>query len=251
MARRHGEAMRKMGFTLVLGPVLDLQYGPDRGVSNGIGDRGFSSDPAVVTSFAGAFAQGMLDAGLYPVVKHFPGGGRANGDPHYKGTESPSIDELRRLDLVPFTNLLRTMSVGVMTGHQEVPGLGSLPASLSSAAVNGILRKELNFTGLAITDSLSMWSIAYNFNRVDAATLALRAGNDLLLFDDEPDVDAIIRGLSDSVDKDSALRVRLVDAVANVLRAKGLPACPGSVTSTPNTTTTTNATTPTTTTTVG
>jgi beta-N-acetylhexosaminidase len=229
LARRHGLAMRKMGFTVVFGPVLDLQFGPDKGGSNGIGDRGFSGDPTVVTEFAGAFAEGMLDAGLYPVVKHFPGGGRADGDPHYKGTESPSIDELRKLDLVPFENLLRTLPIGVMSGHQEVPGLDPLPASLSPQAITGILRVELNFTGLAVTDSLSMWSIAYNFDRVEAATLALKAGNDLLLFDDEPNVDAIISGLSESIVKEPGLHARLVNAVADVFRAKGIPQCPGTL----------------------
>ena len=227
LAKRHGLAMRKLGFTVVFGPVLDLRFGPDKGRTNGIGDRGFSSDPATVTAYAGAFARGMLEAGIYPVVKHFPGGGRANGDPHNKGTQTPPIEELRKLDLVPFGDLIRTLPIGVMSGHQLVPGLDSLPASLSPAAITGVLRKELNFNGLAVTDSLSMWSIAYNFNRVQAATLALKAGNDLLLFDDEPNVDEILRGLTDSIEKEPGLRPRLVSATANVLRAKGLPLCPG------------------------
>ena len=237
IARRHGTAMRKMGFTVDFGPVLDLQFGPEK--VNGIGDRAFSSDPAVVTAYAGAFAQGLLDAGIYPVVKHFPGGGRANGDPHYKGTESPGIDELRKLDLLPFADLIRTMPIGVMSGHQRVPGLGSVPASLSPLAITGVLRKELGFNGLAVTDSLSMWSIAFNFDRVQAATLALKAGNDLLLFDDEPDVEAIIRGLTESVAKDPTLRPRLVNATTNVLRAKGIPLCAGAPSLLPSTTTST------------
>ncbi len=233
--------MRKLGFTFVFGPVLDLQFGPDKGGANGIGDRGFSPDPAIVTEYATAFAQGMLDAGIYPVVKHFPGGGRANGDPHYKGTVSPPIEELRLLDLIPFANLVKTLPIGVMVGHQQVPGLDSLPASLSPKAVNGVLRKELGFNGLVITDSLSMWSIAFNFTRVQAATLALKAGNDVLLFDDEPNVAEIIRGLSDAVEADPKLRPRLVNAATNVLRAKGLPLCAGAPASLPSSSTTTTS----------
>ncbi len=237
LIKAHGIAMRKLGFTFVFGPVLDLQFGPDKGGANGIGDRAFSADPAVVTEYATAFAQGMLDAGIYPVVKHFPGGGRANGDPHYKGTVSPSIEELRALDLIPFANLVRTLPIGVMTGHQQVPGLDSLPASLSPKAVGGVLRKELGFNGLAITDSLSMWSIAFNFNRIQAATLALKAGNDILLFDDEPDVGEIIRGLTDAIEAEPKLRPRLVNAATNVLRAKGIPLCAGAPSGLPTSTT--------------
>ena len=237
LIKTHGIAMRKLGFTFVFGPVLDLQFGPDKGGVNGIGDRAYSADPAVVTEYATAFAQGMLDAGIYPVVKHFPGGGRADGDPHYKGTVSPSIEELRTLDLIPFANLVRTLPIGVMTGHQQVPGLDSLPASLSPKAVGGVLRKELGFNGLTITDSLSMWSIAFNFNRVQAATLALKAGNDILLFDDEPDVGEIISGLTNAIEAEPKLRPRLVNAATNVLRAKGIPLCAGAPSALPTPTT--------------
>ena len=239
LIRTHAIAMKKLGFTFVFGPVLDLQFGPDKGGANGIGDRAFSPDPNIVTSYGAAFVQGMLDAGIYPVVKHFPGGGRADGDPHNKGTVSPSIDEIRLLDLVPFASLIRTFPVGVMVGHQQVPGLDAVPASLSPKAVNGVLRKELGFTGLTITDSLSMWSVAFNFNRVQAATLALKAGNDILLFDDEPNVADIISGLTKAVDADPKLRVRAVNAATNVLRAKGLPLCAGAPATLPSSTTST------------
>lgn len=220
MARSHGEKMRAIGFTLNFAPVLDLTAAGNR--RNGIGDRSFSSDPTVAAEYGTAFAQGMADAGLLPVVKHFPGHGRAKGDSHQVGPSVPSLDELRGYDLLPFVGVLKAVPVGVMMAHVYVVGLDIRPASLSPAIIQTVLRKELGHRGLVFTDSLSMRPIRYHFAAAEAARLALYAGNDVLLFDDEPDVAGIITSLSAAVPYDAWLRHRLGESLTRVLRAKGV-----------------------------
>lgn len=223
LAKTHAIGMRALGFTMNFGPVADL-YSPN---PNGIGDRAFSEDPAVVAVYATAFAAGMNDGGIYPVLKHFPGHGRAGGDPHQQGTVGPNVADLREADIVPFQRTLLDTRAGVMVSHQAVPDLDNLPASVSNRATEGLLRRELRFNGLVMTDSLSMWSVAYHWGAPEAAVRAIRAGNDIVLFDDEPNVGAIITAIVDAAQKDPAFAARVVAANIRVLTAKGIPLCPG------------------------
>ena len=82
-----------------------------------------ATNPAVVTQYAGAYAKGLRDAGVLPVLKHFPGHGHASGDSHATGVVTPSLDELQNVDLVPYRTLVAQAPVGVMIGHMQVPGL--------------------------------------------------------------------------------------------------------------------------------
>ncbi len=126
-----------LGVTIDFAPVVDVTTESDDEV---IGDRSFGSDPAQVTEFAGAYAQGLRDAGLLPVLKHFPGHGHASGDSHQGGVVTPPLADLQANDLVPYRTLTTQAPVAVMVGHMQVPGLtGSDPASLSPAAY-GLLR---------------------------------------------------------------------------------------------------------------
>jgi beta-N-acetylhexosaminidase len=219
----HAGKMKALGFTVDFGPVVDLYADTE----NGLGDRASSADPAEAARYGAAFARGMLAGGIYPVLKHFPGGGHADGDPHYKGTVSPPWNVVETTDLVPFKTILSELPIGVMVGHQRLPGLEELPASLSPKAVTGILRTQMNFQGLAVTDSLSMWAINYNFKQPEAAVRALRAGNDVLLFDDEPNVEAIISTLTESGSADPAFARRATESNLRILVAKGVGLCPG------------------------
>src|SRR4030095_3652293 len=100
-----------------------------------IGDRACASDPAAVIDYAGAYARGLRDAGLLPVLKHFPGHGHGSGDTHTGSVGNPPITDLQTNDLIPYRTLTTDAPVGVMVGHIQVPGLtGSDPASLSPAA---------------------------------------------------------------------------------------------------------------------
>ncbi len=222
-AKRHALKMRDLGFTVNFGPVVDLYATTE----NGLGDRASSADPAEAARYGNAFAKGMLAGGILPVLKHFPGGGKADGDPHYKGTITPPWSEIEASDLVPFKTVLSALPVAVMSGHQRVPGLEDLPASLSTNAINGVLRNKLNFQGMVVTDSLSMWAINYNFKQPEAAVRALRAGNDVLLFDDEPGVGQIVSALVEAGTTDPLFAQRATESNLRILVAKGIPLCPG------------------------
>ena len=113
----------------------------------------------MVTTHGVAFAEGVLEGGLVPVAKHFPGHGRANADSHAELATTPGLEELRMVDLLPFG--LVPEGSAVMVGHLAVPGLtDGVPASLSAAAVTGILRGEMGFDGVVVTDDLSMGAVA-------------------------------------------------------------------------------------------
>ena len=119
LALQRGQAMKNLGITIDFAPVVDVTDAPDDTV---IGNRSFSSDPNVVTAYAGAFAQGLRDAGVLPVLKHFPGHGHGSGDSHKGAVTTPPLSELQADDLVPYRTLVKTNPVGVMVGHLQVPG---------------------------------------------------------------------------------------------------------------------------------
>ena len=132
IALARGQAMKRLGITIDFAPVVDVTDAPDDTV---IGDRSFGADPTAVTDYAGAYARGLRDAGLLPVLKHFPGHGHGSGDTHTGSVVTPPIADLQTNDLIPYRTLTAQPPVGVMVGHIEVPGLtGSDPASLSPAA---------------------------------------------------------------------------------------------------------------------
>ena len=214
LAFAHGQRMREIGLTMNLAPVLDLDDTP----GPAIGSRSFSSDPDVAARFGAAFAQGMLDAGVFPVVKHFPGLGHADNDSHLASASTSGIDTLRSLDIVPFRRVLAKMPVGVMVAHVRIRGFDEAPASVSSALVTGVIRGELGFRGLIVTDALSMLPIRSRFGVGEAAVTALRSGSDLLLFDEEHDVAPIIDALV-SAAGDPEVANRLLDATMRVLSA--------------------------------
>lgn len=202
IALDRGHKMRGLGITIDFAPVVDVTNAPAETV---IGDRSFSSDPAVVTQYAGAYARGLRDAGLLPVLKHFPGHGHGSGDSHTGSVTIPPLDALQHEDLVPYRTLVSATPVGVMVGHLEVPGLtGDLPASLSRAAVQ-LLREGSGyggppFDGPVFSDDLSsMAAINQRFGVPDAVLRALQAGNDTALWITTDEVSAVLDRLEKAV----------------------------------------------------
>ncbi|GBE63661.1 glycosyl hydrolase [Mycobacterium sp. MFM001] len=195
IALERGHKMRGLGVTIDFAPVVDVTDTADDTV---IGDRSFGSDPAVVTDYAGAYARGLRDAGLLPVLKHFPGHGHGSGDSHTGGVTTPPLDQLQGDDLVPYRTLVSASPVGVMIGHLQVPGLtGDQPASLSPAAVQ-LLRTGTGyggppFDGPVFSDDLSsMAAINERYGVPDAALRALQAGSDVALWVTTDEVPAVL-----------------------------------------------------------
>lgn len=202
IALSRGRQMRGMGITVDFAPVVDVS---DQGANTVIGDRSFSNDPATVTAYAGAFARGLRDAGLLPVLKHFPGHGHGSGDSHTAGVvTTPPLDQLMTSDLVPYQTLTTQGPVAVMLGHLEVPGLtGDAPASLSPAAVN-LLRSGgyggPGFNGPIFSDDLSsMAAISSRYGVAEAVLRTLQAGVDVALWITTDEVPAVLDRLESAV----------------------------------------------------
>ncbi|WP_380727815.1 glycoside hydrolase family 3 N-terminal domain-containing protein [Saccharothrix hoggarensis] len=218
VARQRGQAMRERGVTTDLAPVVDTSAQPDRTV---IGDRSFSPDPDTALGYALAFAEGLHDAGVTPVLKHFPGHGNTTGDSHLGAVRSPPLDALRGADLVPYRHITRFGEVVVMLGHVDVPGLtGGRPATLSPEAYT-LLRGEFGFTGPAMTDDLgAMRAVTDLMGLPDAVTQALVAGADIALWSSGGRLPEVLDHLERAVAAGTLTPARVDEALRRVLAAK-------------------------------
>ncbi|MDT7713411.1 MAG: beta-N-acetylhexosaminidase [Pseudonocardiales bacterium] len=223
IAFQRGQAMRGLGVTIDFAPVVDVTTESDDEV---IGDRSFGSDPAQVVEFAGAYAQGLRDAGVLPVLKHFPGHGHASGDSHEGGVVTPPLADLQADDLVPYRTLTTQAPVAVMVGHMQVPGLtGTDPASLSPAAY-GLLRSgdygAPGFGGLVFSDDLSsMGAINQRYGVADAALRALQAGADVALWVTTDEVPAVLDRLEKALNAGELSQAKVDDSVLKLAGQKG------------------------------
>ena len=222
VARRIGGGLAELGITMNLAPVLDVTGAAADGV---IGDRSFGSRPGVVTEAGRAFVAGTLDAGVTPVAKHFPGHGETTVDSH---TSLPRVGAsraaLRRRALPPFEAAIADGIPAVMLGHLLVPALDpKRPATLSSRVIDGLLRDELGFDGVAVADDLAMGALDRWGDLPARTELAIAAGIDLAIVLDDRAVPDVIAGLVDAVETGRLPRARVDEAFLRVARLKGLP----------------------------
>jgi beta-N-acetylhexosaminidase len=170
--------LARLGMTMNLAPVADANTNPENPV---IGVRAFGSDPALVARHVAAFVEGTQVAGVAACAKHFPGHGDTAVDSHL---DLPTVDadreELDATALVPFRAAIAAGVQAVMTAHLTVPALDTAPATLSERVVTGLLRDELGFGGLVVSDALDMRAIADRLGLEEAAVSALAAGVDAL-----------------------------------------------------------------------
>ncbi|MFB9689416.1 glycoside hydrolase family 3 N-terminal domain-containing protein [Amycolatopsis plumensis] len=220
LAAERGRQLRARGVTVDFAPDTDVTGAPDDDV---IGDRSFSPDPARVKTYAKAFAAGLRDAGVQPVLKHFPGHGHGSGDSHKGTVVTPPLGELRAVDLVPYQGIADYGPVAVMVGHLDVPGLtDGVPASLSPAAYR-LLRGEFAFGGPVLTDDLgAMKAITAQYPLPEAVLKALQAGADQALWSSGGRVDEVLDRLVEAVRSGELPQARVQESVARVLGGKGL-----------------------------
>lgn len=182
VARAIGRECRAMGVTVDYAPSCDLADEPR---SSSLGSRCFGSEPAAVARHAVAFVRGLAEAGVAGVAKHFPGSGAITVDTHDQvGIIGADRDALGGRELVPFAAAIEAGVAMVMSAHVAVPGVTgdpTLPATLSRALMVDLLRRELGFRGLSITDALDMKAIAQGSGQVIDTVVSLRAGVDVLL----------------------------------------------------------------------
>lgn len=223
MMAEHGRKMAELGFTVDFAPSIDLAGG-ENVEDNAIGSRSFSADPQVVTEYASAYVRGLLDAGITPVIKHFPGHGHASGDSHTGEVFVPPLDQLKREDLVPFKELLAIPGVELMVGHVQAPGLNpDEPASVSPAAYE-LARKGWDgfrgYSGVVYTDDLTgMQAITDRYPGTDAVVAALAAGADQALtaagaFDVHETIDRVTEAIRNGEIPEEQVR-RAADRLVN------------------------------------
>lgn len=220
----HGRKLRRLGVDMGLAPVVDV------GTGAGIGSRSYGADPDVVARYAAAAAAGYRDAGILPVLKHFPGHGRVSQDSHQGLAIGPSLSEVRRVDLVPYEQLLSEPRTGVLVGHVQTPGLDSGPATFSRAAITGLLREELGFRGIVVSDALGMaggsqaGSSPGEWNQGTALVAFIRAGGDLGIVGPGGSREGMREMLSAA--REGELKRSQINRVAlRVLRLKGVDPC--------------------------
>lgn len=179
--RTIGSYLSGLGFNLDFAPVADVLDTPDHQL---LLHRSFGSDPTLVASMATELLKGLRDEGIYGTLKHFPGHGAATEDTHlgYSGSKK-ALEELKSCDLIPFMEGIDAGADFIMVGHLSFPNItgDELPSSLSGRIVTDLLRDELGYDGIVITDALNMGAISQNYTSAQAAVMALEAGADLIL----------------------------------------------------------------------
>lgn len=180
VARAVGRELRAAGFTWNLAPVLDVHTNPDNPI---IGDRAFSHDPHCVVRMGLAAFRGFQEAGILTTGKHFPGHGETAADSHLTLPESPQLKaRWNAVEFLPFREAIRAGVPSILVAHLNCPALDpAAPSSLSRSVVTDILRGELGFDGVVVSDDLEMEAIVARFDIGEAAVRFLEAGGDLIL----------------------------------------------------------------------
>jgi beta-N-acetylhexosaminidase len=175
-----GEELNAFGFNLNFAPVLDVNSNPDNPV---IGNRSFSPDANIVSRLGTATLKGLQSQKIIPVVKHFPGHGDTKVDSHLAlPIVHKDLSKLSDTELVPFKHAIKNKADAVMVAHILLPEIDSeYPATLSHTVITDILRKELNFNGVVITDDMTMGAIKEHYSISKAVVKSINAGSDIVL----------------------------------------------------------------------
>ena len=218
MGETIGAYLARYGFNLDFAPVADVNTNPNNVV---IGTRAFSSDPMIAGQMAAAFASGLGQKGVISTFKHFPGHGDTAEDSH-SGLAINHKDRatLKKCEWLPFRKA--TSRDMVMVGHIALPAVtgNRVPATMSYEIVTQILKKDLGFSGLVITDSLQMGAITDSYNSVEAAVTALKAGCDILLMPN--DLPSAFDGVRAAVEDGTLSEQWLNETVERILKFKQL-----------------------------
>ncbi len=215
------QELRAMGINMNLAPVLDVNDNPYNPV---IGARSFGADPALVVELGRLAVRGSQENGVIAVAKHFPGHGSVSADSHelLPRLDAP-LEKLWQRELPPFQAAIQEHVGGIMTAHLNVPALDASgrPATLSRKVLTDLLRQQMGYDGLIMTDSLGMGAISANRGQAQAAVEAVQAGADVVLSTSPMSAHiAIIQQLADAVRQGKLSAERIDQSVLRILRFK-------------------------------
>ena len=223
LAYAHGRATaveaRASGINMVFAPVLDVNTDPRNPIIN---TRSFGADPDAVARLGVAVSRGLRDGGVLAVGKHFPGHGATDSDSHVAlPTVAANRARLDSIELVPFRAVAKDRIGGLMTAHIALPAITGdhVPATLSRRITTGIIRDDLRYDGLIITDALNMAAVTKSGTAASVAVGAVRAGADILL--QPPNAEAAIDAIIAGVRRGAISSARIDASVRRILRAKG------------------------------
>lgn len=208
--------MSALGFNLDFAPVADVWSNPDNTV---IGERAYSDDYAQAAELVGNAVKGFNDGGVMCTLKHFPGHGDTAEDSHYSSAYvHRTKEEIMADEMQPFRSGIEAGAEFVMVGHLIVPDIDEVPATLSYKIATGILRDELKFEGVAITDSFEMESIADNYSVDDAVVMSVKAGMDMIL--QPKDMVSAVNSIEQAVADGELSEDRIDESVRRILTLK-------------------------------
>lgn len=213
-----GSYLSELGFNLDFAPDADVLTNPENTV---VKKRSFGSDPQVVSDMSLAVTQGLAKHQVHSVYKHFPGHGATAGDTHqgYAYTDK-TLDELKQSELIPFENAIQNNAEFIMAAHISAPRVtgDDTPASLSKTMITDILRGQMGYDGIVVTDAMNMGAVTEQYTSAQAAVKALQAGADLVLMPE--DFQEAYQGVLDAVKDGTLTEQRINESVTRIVKVK-------------------------------
>ena len=213
-----GTYLKEMGFNVDFAPVADVLTNPENSI---VKYRSFGSDVDKVSDMSIAVADGLKSEGIEATHKHFPGHGATAGDTHLGAAfTTKTIDELKSEELVPFQKAIDNGANFMMVSHISAPNITGhdTPASLSEEIVTNLLREDMGYDGIVITDAMEMGAISSKYTSDDAAIMAIQAGADMILT--PQDFQKAYKGVVDAVKSGEISEERLDESVSRIVRLK-------------------------------
>jgi beta-glucosidase-like glycosyl hydrolase len=253
LAEREGRVVAKearaVGVNQILAPVADVNISPDNPVIN---SRSFGEDPQDVSRYVAAFVRGVQSEHVLATAKHFPGHGDTHTDSHRAlPVLDVSPERLEKVELVPFRAAIAANVGSIMIGHLSIPSIeptpapvrtdthtenpygttaaevqraGTLPATVSPRIINGLLRRELGFQGLVVSDAFDMGGLIEHFDPGEAAVRAIEAGEDQILL--SPNIDLAVAAVKAAIRSGRLSEVRIDESLRRILAAKQFAVVP-------------------------
>lgn len=215
-----GESLKVTGFNMNYAPVLDIFSNPKNTV---IGDRAFGSDVETVSTMGIATMKGIEEEGIISVIKHFPGHGDTSVDSHYGlPIVYKTLEELENFELIPFKKAIKEGCKAIMVSHILLDKIDKQnPSSMSETVVTDILREQLGFDGVVITDDMEMGAITENFTVEDACVQSIIAGCDIVLIGSgNESIYNTIKAIKDSISNGKITEERINESVVRIIKLK-------------------------------
>lgn len=215
-----GEEIQAFGFNMDFAPVLDINNNPDNPV---IGDRSFGAKPGIVRRLGVQTMKGIQTQNVIPVVKHFPGHGDTSVDSHVGLPKvNDGLGHLRNFELIPFVKAIKAGADAAMVAHILFTKLDTdYPASMSKKIITGILRNELKFEGVVITDDMTMGAITKNYRIGKASVISVNAGSNIILAAHQYNkITKVLQALKTAVQNGDIPKEKINNSVYKIIQLK-------------------------------